>query len=564
MKKLKRTFVFLALPLFIYGLGSIHAQSSQLNSEIEILLQYQKEISIDFLRQHLSHIASDAMKGRDTGSPQLLEVSEYLADQYRKMGLKVATEGESYLQPYSIDAQITDSLIINLTDRDTTRILTRNVVKKKSRSVDFVRLFGGTSSVRAEIVFAGFGVNDPSRDVAHLEGIDLAGKWVLVFNEIPNIVGNDTLLDPSIGTRSRFQTILMQNNAKGLIVIHTDKQAFQAQADQQADAFGKATNMSLSYLKQQSQQQPWTYLAIHPQRAASLLDLPNTAALDDFKQSIIDDMSGFSPHTLPNSLHYQIFKRDTSLTAHNVVAVLEGSDPELKKEYVVLSAHHDHVGIGAADSTGDRIYNGADDDGSGTVALLNIARALKTARENGHGPSRSVIFLHVSGEEKGLLGSRYYSDHPERPIEQTIANLNIDMIGRVDEQHKKKGIEKYAYIIGGDIISSGLDSLITLANRHTGNILLSDRYNDLRDPNQFYRRSDHWNFGRLGVPFAFFFTGVHEDYHQPSDEIHKIKFDKMSDIIKTIYGSIVFLSETTDRPIVDNQVFINITRTQAR
>jgi len=278
----------------------------------------------------------------------------------------------------------------------------------------------------------------------------------------------------------------------------------------------------------------------------------------------MENISDFNPYLLPLKLDYRLHKREITVQSHNVAAVLEGSDEELKDEYVVLSAHSDHLGVGAPDSTDDAIYNGADDDGSGTVAMLNIAKALKAAQDDGKGPRRSVMFLHVSGEEKGLLGSRYYSDHPERPIEQTIANINIDMIGRVDERHQARNEENYVYIIGGDIISSGLDSLITVANANSAKLSLDDRYNDLRDPNQFYRRSDHWNFGRLGVPFAFFFSGVHADYHQPSDEIDKIRFTKMKSIIQTIYASVLLLAETDNPPEVDNQAFINATKVEAR
>lgn len=163
-----------------------------------------------------------------------------------------------------------------------------------------------------------------------------------------------------------------------------------------------------------------------------------------------------------------------------------------------------------------------------------------------------------------MLGSRYYSDHPIFPIEKTVANLNVDMIGRVDAKHKKKGISDYVYIIGGDLISSQLDSLLQVANAHTGQLVLSDRFNTLDDPHQFYRRSDHWNFGRLGVPFIFFFSGVHEDYHQPSDEAAKIQYHTMTKRARTIFGTAVLVANTDDRPVVDNQAFIKQRRNRSR
>ncbi|HBZ39448.1 MAG TPA: hypothetical protein DEO59_13585, partial [Balneola sp.] len=249
---------------------------------------------------------------------------------------------------------------------------------------------------------------------------------------------------------------------------------------------------------------------------------------------------------------------ENTVKASNIAAFLEGSDPLLKNEVVVLSAHHDHVGIGRPDSTGDAIYNGADDDGSGTVGLLNTAQAMLVAKKAGAGPKRSVLFLHVSGEEKGLLGSRYYSDHPIYPIENTVANINVDMIGRVDKEHEEN--KDYIYVIGGEIISSGLDSLLRSANEATVNLDLSNRYNDLEDPNQFYRRSDHWNFGRLGVPFIFFFNGVHADYHRPSDSIEKIEWEALAKRTQLLYTTTAMIANTENRPEVDNREFIEKTQ----
>ncbi len=185
------------------------------------------------------------------------------------------------------------------------------------------------------------------------------------------------------------------------------------------------------------------------------------------------------------------------------------------------------------------------------------------ARKAGAGPKRSVLFLNVSGEEKGLLGSRYYSDHPIFSIENTVANINIDMIGRVDPEHQN-GDSSYVYIIGGKIISSQMDSLTKMANVMGPNLTLSDRYNDLEDPNQFYRRSDHWNFGRLGVPFVFFFNGTHADYHRPSDHIDKITFGPLTKRTKLVYNLTALLANSPERPEVDNQEFIEKTQVQPR
>lgn len=261
-----------------------------------------------------------------------------------------------------------------------------------------------------------------------------------------------------------------------------------------------------------------------------------------------------------NDSYFQHFATspNSETQGKNIVAFIEGSDPVLKEEVIVISSHYDHLGIGVPDSTGDAIYNGADDDASGTIGALHIAQALVAAQNAGAGPKRSVLILHASGEEQGLIGSRYYSDNPIFPIEQTVANLNMDMIGRRDFEHPDSG--DYIYIIGGKIISSGLDSLLVQANMESVNVELNDRYNDLSDPRQFYRRSDHWNFGRLGVPFIFFFSGVHEDYHKPSDEVDKIDFDAFTKRVQLIFTTVATAANAEERPEVDNQEFIEITR----
>ncbi|MEX0602492.1 MAG: M28 family peptidase, partial [Bacteroidota bacterium] len=210
----------------------------------------------------------------------------------------------------------------------------------------------------------------------------------------------------------------------------------------------------------------------------------------------------------------------------NVLGILEGSDPLLKNQLVVFTAHYDHVGM---DPDGT-VYHGADDDGSGTALVLELAEAYTLSPSR---PRRSILFMTVAGEEKGLLGSRYYVNNPVVPLDRTAANLNIDMVGRVDNHNTDKS--EYVYVIGSDKISTELDSLLGAANRENGRLRLDYRYNDDQDPEQFYRRSDHYNFARNGIPVVFFFTGVHEDYHRPTDTVDKILFDRM-----VIIGRLVF------------------------
>ena len=222
---------------------------------------------------------------------------------------------------------------------------------------------------------------------------------------------------------------------------------------------------------------------------------------------------------------------DNRVEATNVWGFLPGSDSTLSDEIVVLTSHYDHVGV---DKEG-LIYNGADDDGSGTVSLLENAKAWMAAADSGAGPRRSVLFMAFVGEEKGLLGSEWYSDHPAFPLENHVCDLNMDMVGRFDEAHVDD--DRYVYLIGGDKLSSDLHSISEAVNEKHIGLSLDYTFNAPDDPNRFYYRSDHYNFAKHNIPVIFYFSGVHEDYHGPGDTPDKIRYPKMAEI-----GRLVFLT----------------------
>lgn len=228
--------------------------------------------------------------------------------------------------------------------------------------------------------------------------------------------------------------------------------------------------------------------------------------------------------------------------SENIWAFIEGS--EKPEEIIVVSAHYDHIGI-----IGGEIYNGADDDGSGTVALLEIAQAFQEAKNDGFGPKRSILFLHVTGEEHGLYGSSYYTENPLFPLKNTITNINIDMIGRSDEFHKKSN--KYVYLIGSNFLSTDLHNACEKANKQYIKIKLDYKFNSKNDPNRFYYRSDHYNFAKNNIPSVFLFNGVHDDYHQASDEIDKIEYDALQKRTQLAFAIAWELANGKNRPVVD-------------
>jgi len=231
------------------------------------------------------------------------------------------------------------------------------------------------------------------------------------------------------------------------------------------------------------------------------------------------------------------------IKSSNLIATIEGN--EKPEEYVVISAHLDHMG-----KIGDNIYNGADDNGSGTVAILEIAEAFIEAKINGDGPKRSVIFLHVSAEENGIRGSEFYTKNPLYKLSNTIVNLNIDMIGRIDPKRTNENMD-YIYLIGSDRLSQELHEISESVNNKTTKLYLDYKYNDPLDPNRFYERSDHFHFAKNNIPVIFYFNGIHDDYHKPSDTMDKINFPLLKKRTRLIFNTAWELANRNDRVFPD-------------
>ncbi|NNF20632.1 MAG: M28 family peptidase, partial [Saprospiraceae bacterium] len=242
---------------------------------------------------------------------------------------------------------------------------------------------------------------------------------------------------------------------------------------------------------------------------------------------------------------YIDMKKDISvIKGYNVLGFVEGTDK--KDEVVIVSAHFDHLG-----KRGNDIYNGADDNASGTCTVLEMAEAMARAKSEGHGPRRSILFLLVTGEEKGLLGSRYYSENPIFDLKNTVANVNVDMVGRTDKKYENN--PHYIYVIGSDRLSSDLHQANEDINQKYSQLTLDYRYNDANDPNRYYFRSDHYNFAKKGIPAIFFFSGTHKDYHRTSDTAEKILYDKMERVGRHIFHLTWDLANSEERIKLDSR-----------
>tara|TARA_B100000809_G_scaffold249300_2_gene280457 strand:- start:27482 stop:28489 length:1008 start_codon:yes stop_codon:yes gene_type:complete len=257
--------------------------------------------------------------------------------------------------------------------------------------------------------------------------------------------------------------------------------------------------------------------------------------------------NGISSAITPGDYYQEIpdyFLPDGIKPSENVVAYIKGS--EFPEEIIVISAHYDHLG-----TKGDEIFNGADDDGSGTVAVLEIAEAFQLAADNADGPKRSILFLNLTAEEKGLYGSQWYVENPLFPLERHVANLNIDMIGRVDDAHKNN--RNYVYLIGSDKLSIELHKVSEQINDKYVHLNLDYTYNDEDDPNRFYYRSDHYNFAKNNIPVIFYFNGVHADYHKSTDTAEKINYEMLTKRTKLVFHTAWEIANRQHKITVDKK-----------
>ena len=551
---------------------SLACSSSQPQTEAPVAPQadvhdFANLISEDFLKEHLYTFASDDFEGRGTGQRGIDYAADYIKNFYQEHDITPLGDEGSYFQHFNMSASVTSSFEFNLSQNTPENSFTvyESSFSNQSSNSAFTRL-SGNRSFSGDIVFVGYGAIDSSRGVDHLANVDLSDKWVMLFSSIPHIVDGDTLISPDFDVRQRNLEIFFGRGAAGLIFIRDmDEDVYIEQADSYSQLIGSPTGFALPGGSPRVRMTN-PILSVSPKMATKLIGMDGKdGGLQHYHDGLSRNPSDFSPAVLNYHLSAEAVTNNEEVPVKNIVAVIEGSDPVLKDEYIVISAHYDHMGLGLPDASGDFIYNGADDNGSGSINLLGQALAMKEAKKAGVGPKRSVILLHVTAEEVGLLGSRYYSDNPTVPIESIIANINTDMIGRVDDDFKERGVDNYVYVIGAEIISSDLNNRLSEASEIRGNQLeLSMRFNDLDDRNQFYRRSDHWNFGRLGIPFVFFFSGVHADYHQPSDTPDKITYGPYAKRAQLIYSTVIQIANNPEKPVVDSEEFIRRTQVNPR
>ena len=494
--------------------SSARAQFSSDTTSFDTAHRYAQTIRVDELREHLSVLAADSLEGRETGQPGQKKAAEYLVNYYRSQQLAPPVGDSSYLQAFPIIESAWDQPYVAVDGQ-------RFTLFKDFYA--FPALAAPLDTVVDEVTFMGYGIAGERYD--DYQQADVQGKAILILSGEP--VGRDsTYLLSGTNEPSRFTTnfraglqakydMAQERGVRVVLVIDENY-------EENIQRF--ALHAARPSMRLQSEEARKTSLIfISPAMAHALVGEKRLA-----KAQRRITRKG-KPYSFDRStdLSFALRQDVDRMTSENVLAYLEGND--LKDELLVITSHYDHIGV----TEDGRVNNGADDDGSGTVGVLELAEAFAQAKADGHGPRRSILFMNVSGEEKGLFGSEYYTDHPVFPLDSTIADLNIDMIGRIDPTHAEDSA--YVYVIGSDRLSTELHEINETANARYTKLDLDYTYNAPDDPNRFYYRSDHYNFAKHGVPIIFYFNGTHADYHRPTDTIEKINFPLLRDRTRLVF-----------------------------
>lgn len=464
-------------------------------------VKYASTITVADLERHLTYLASDELEGRDTGAKGQTLAADYLADFYKGLGLTGPVDG-SYFQKFQLASVQYKEVELKVGKQ------------KLVNNEDFV--FVGDADAKrnqkADLVFLGLASDE------NLAKVDVKGKLVGLW---------------TIGESAQAaQKKVMDAGAKGIVMVTMEGQA---NFDRIANRYKSLSGRGRLGFEKPTVQEP--VFMVSSDKMASLFGV----SIADLKEAAKNN-----PASVPSQkATFKVVKETETVDTENVMGFLEGTDK--KEEVLVITSHYDHIGI----SSDGQINNGADDDGSGTVGVMEIAEAFAKAAQEGNRPRRSVLFLNVSAEEKGLLGSEYYADNPVFPLENTVNNINIDMIGRIDYEYQDAENKDYVYVIGSEMLSSQLKIINDYNNITYTNLILDYRYDAEDDPNRFYYRSDHYNFAKHNIPVIFFFNGVHDDYHQPTDTVDKIEFDLLEKRTKLIFHTSWDLANREHRTPVD-------------
>lgn len=533
---MKKQIVYTSMALLL-GFGAC--------AQNKTAIQFSQSISKDNAYKHLSVLASDEYEGRETGKKGAWMAADYIRTQFKNLGLTAPVNG-SYFQPvgmatYSLSQTV---LTINGTPMESLKdfvIQPNNVTLK------------GFTFNASEVLFAGYGLN--KGDYNDYAGQQVSGKVVMIFAAgDPTQKGaapaatDRTAMRKAMAERQAKISYLMDNGAAGIIVVDPTLDNITPEMKARLAGSDQVVLLKAANVERMQNQKSPNVVSVNTATANQILKASGSTV--EALQQQITAAGKPASKMVKVDVSASAMKQENKVRAENVLGYLEGSDPKLKSEVLVVSAHYDHEGMTTSGT--DKVFNGADDDGSGTTGVIMMAEAFAKAKKAGKGPKRSILFLAVVGEEKGLLGSDWYSENPIFPLKNTIANLNIDMIGRTGTEYQTKADStNYIYVIGSDKLSTELRQISEATNKTYTKLHLDYKFDDPNDTERIYYRSDHYNFAKHGIPIIFYFNGVHEDYHKASDEIGKINFPLLAKRAQLAYYTAWELANRATRPVVD-------------
>jgi hypothetical protein len=485
--------------------------------------KYAETITAADLRTHLTILASDDFEGRETGEPGQKMAADYISTFFNHLGIPAQKDGTWYqkVNLIKISGGTSSMQVADISNPG------MDILFQPLTDYYYASSTPGVAITTSELFFAGYGIDDPKySDYAEHDSAFYFGKVLMILDGEPSNNGIFTITGdakPGKWTKQRRAKIdaAKAHHARAVLIIPLDYARSKEMAQHSIEGYSLIPDEPQAGAEEVI---PVFYLS--ESAANTILSTSNERqTVADLKNSI--NSSG-KPRSMvvKSTVSMSLTRKEEKISTENVLGYVEGSD--LKNELVVVTAHYDH--LGKHDGV---VFNGADDDGSGTVAVMELAEAFMKAKQDGSGPRRSMLFMTVTGEEKGLLGSSWYTNHPVYPLESTVCDLNIDMIGRVDAEHSNDS--NYVYVIGSAMINPDLKKSIESANKKYCSLKLDYKFDDPADPNMFYYRSDHYNFAKHGIPVAFFFNGVHADYHKETDEVSKINFNLMQKRARLVF-----------------------------
>lgn len=455
---------------------------------------YAETITQDDLKSYLSILASDEFEGRKTGTEGAKKAANFIKKHFQALGLKaVGNAGDGYFQSFNLVKRSYPEAYLKFGD---TKL-------NNTEETFFLGSAHMESEIESAVAFAGTGSE------AELKLANIKGKTVLFYNRGEGRWNDKTAMAREMGAKAAI--VVYGENGEDFNKFKSRLKAYFSGGRLQLPSKEDLEESIVFFISPETAEK---MLGKYSKKANALLKVAPTGTKNPFRKIKCGKMK------------MKVTRSEEKVGTENVLGFLEGTDK--KDEIIVITSHYDHIGI-----SGEEVNNGADDDGSGTSAVMEIAQAFTEAANNGQRPRRSILFMTVTGEEMGLFGSQYYVENPIFPLEQTVTNLNIDMIGRVDPDHEEN--RDYVYVIGSDKLSQELHEVSENANETYSGLELNYKYNDENDPNRFYYRSDHYNFAKNNIPIIFYFNGTHADYHRPTDTVDKIEFDLLEKRARLVF-----------------------------